>query len=397
MSKHIAGVLLAGGLSRRMGGGDKALLRLAGRPLIQHAAERIAPQVGALILNANGDPARFPALGLPVVPDETADFPGPLAGVLTALHWFRRERPQTRAVVSVSADAPFIPGDLVARLADALAAHDAARVAVAQSRGRRHHVIGLWRPDAAGEIAAALARGERKAETMVDRLGAVAVPFADLDIGGQAVDPFFNVNTPEDLAFAEGLLARADSPRPCGEGKVPFVVGVAGWKNSGKTTLVERLVAELVRRGYRVSTVKHSHHDISAEASGTDSARHRGAGAHEVALVSPRRWAILRWGRDVAWREEAEPPLAAVVASLAPADIVIVEGLKRAAIPKIEVRRVGQGDGAPLAEHDPLVFAIAADRDVTDAPVPAFSLDDVAGLADALLAAGGLSEPRRAL
>lgn len=217
MSEEIGGVLLAGGRSRRMGGQDKALVPLGGRPLVAHVAARLAPQVATLVLNANDDPARFAALGLPVVPDETADFPGPLAGVLAALHWFSRERPQTRAMVSVSADAPFIPDDLVRRLDEALAAHGDARVAVAQSRERRHHVIGLWRTDAATEIEAALARGERKAETMVNRLGAVAVPFADLDFGGEAVDPFFNVNTPEDLAFAETLLAVA-SPPPGGEG-----------------------------------------------------------------------------------------------------------------------------------------------------------------------------------
>lgn len=205
MIGDIAGVLLAGGLSRRMGGGDKALMMLAGRPLIQHAAARLAPQVGTLVLNANADPARFAFLGLPVIADESADFSGPLAGVLAALHWVARELPATRTVVSVSADAPFVPEDLVRRLKDGIGD---ARAAVAQSRGRRQHVIGLWRMDVADEFAAALARGERKVESMVDRLGAVAVPFEDVEIGGEAVDPFFNVNTPEDLAFAEVLLVR---------------------------------------------------------------------------------------------------------------------------------------------------------------------------------------------
>jgi len=383
MRGDIAGVLLAGGLGRRLGG-DKALVRLGGRPLVQHAAARLGPQVGMLVINANGDPARFAALGLPVVPDETADFPGPLAGVLAALHWIARERPGTRAMASVSADAPFIPDDLVSRLDAALRADETARVAVAQSRGQRHHVIGLWRMEAASEIAAALKRGERRAETMVDRLGAVAVPFADAAVGGRAVDPFFNVNTPQDLAFAEAALASA-VPAPA-----PFVVGVAGWKNSGKTTLVTRLVSDLVRHGYRVSTVKHSHHDIAGEAEGTDSARHREAGAQEVALVSPQRWAVIGNAGAIPWREEAEPPLATVVAQLAPADIVIVEGLKRAPIPKIEVRRRGQGDGPPLADSDPAVFAIAADHAIAGARVPVLALDDVAGLTNTLLAAAGL-------
>lgn len=393
MNADVGGVLLAGGLGRRMGGADKALVRLGARPLVAHAAERLAPQVGVLILNANGDPARFAALGLTVVADETADFPGPLAGVLAALRWFAREQPAVRAVLSASADAPFLPGDLVARLDHALRGDGQARVAVAQSRGQRHHVIGLWRMEAAAEIAASLARGARKAETLVDRLGAVAVPFADLDIGGSGVDPFFNVNTPEDLARAEAVLAKAPPPGPSRtrrDASIPFVVGVAGWKNSGKTTLVAKLVREIVRRGYRVATVKHSHHDITFEADGTDSARHRKAGAQQVAVVSPRRWTLLRDDGDVTWREEAEPPLASIVAQLEPADIVIVEGMKEAPIAKIEVRRTGQGDGRPLAEGDPLVFAVASDRTHASQRVPSFGLDDVAGLADALLARAGL-------
>ncbi len=415
MIERIGGVLLAGGLSRRMGGGDKALVPLAGRPLARHIAERLAPQVDALVVNANGDPARFAMLGLPVVPDETSDFAGPLAGVMAALNRFARTNPEIEAVVSVAGDAPFVPGDLVARLAGALATHGDARVAVAASRGRRHHVTGLWRMAAAAEIAAALARGERRAETMVDRLGVVTVPFADLEIGGAAVDPFFNINTPEELAQAERLLACAPSafpflslplgpsapPRlrtlPLRASPAPFVVGVAGWKNSGKTTLVAGLVAELVRRGFRVSTVKHSHHTLSAEAEGTDSARHRRAGASAVALLSPTRWAVLRdeLGDElgdapaIVWHDGPEPPLAAVIAHLAPADIVIVEGFKGAPIPKIEVRGAGQGEGPPLAERDPLVFAVADDGGDAGAGVATFSRNDVAGIADALLAAGG--------
>ncbi|WP_083567851.1 molybdenum cofactor guanylyltransferase MobA [Hyphomicrobium sp. CS1GBMeth3] len=379
MSHGIAGVLLAGGLGRRLGG-DKALVALAGRPLVWHTARRLKPQVEMLILNANGDPDRFAWLGLPVVADESGDFAGPLAGVLAGLNWFKRERPDVRAMVSVSADAPFIPHDLVDRLDAALAAHPDARVAVAQSRSRRHHVIGLWRPDAAGDIAFQLARGERKAETMVDRLGAVSVPFEDFDLGGEAGDPFFNVNTPEDLAFAESAVARAK----------PRVVGVAGWKNSGKTTLVVKLVGELVRRGYRVSTVKHSHHEIASETEGTDSARHREAGAQQVALVTPSRWALVSGADRIVWRDEREAPLEDVVAALAPADVVIVEGMKSAQIPKIEVRRLGQGDGGPLAERDPEVFAVASDQDLRGARVPVFSIDDVGGLTDSLLAKVGL-------
>lgn len=391
MQQTVAGTLLAGGLSRRMGGAEKALMTLRGRPLIAHAAERMAPQVASLILSANGDPARFASLALPVVPDETADLPGPLAGVLAALHWFAENAPQVSAMVSLPADTPLAPPDLVSRLRDGLAASPGAPVAVAQSRGRRHPVIALWTRPAAAEIAAALARGERRAEAIIDRLGAVAVPFPDLDIAGRTVDPFFNINTPEDLAAAEKILSLCSPPHES-EGAPPFVVGVAGWKNSGKTTLVARLVAELVRRGYRVSTVKHSHHAITRETAGTDSARHKAAGAQTVVVVSPAGWAHVDDGPELALDADPEPPLSDVVAQLAPSDIVIVEGMKHAPIPKIEVRRRASNAGPPLAARDPLVFAIAADHPVRDPSTPAFSLDDVDGIARALLAAAGLAD-----
>lgn len=381
MDGDILGVLLSGGLSRRVGGGDKALLDLGGKPLGRHVVQRFQPQVRHLILNANGDPTRFAALALPVVADEVGDFSGPLAGVLSAMRWARRELPAVKYLASVSADAPFVPADLVSRLFDALENNPDACVAVAASRGRRHHVIGVWRLEAEDAIAAALARGERKVETMVDRLGSVAIEFPDVAIGGEAVDPFFNINTPDDLAMAERLIRRASGSLK------PFVVGVVGWKNSGKTTLVERLVRELVRRGFKVSTVKHSHHDISFEAEGTDSARHKTAGAREVALVSPNRWAIVGENEDIRWREDADVSLGAAVEALSDVDVVIVEGFKRASIPKIEVRRREQGDGPPIADDDPNVLAIAADHEMHSARIPTYSLDDVEGIADVILGA----------
>lgn len=381
MASDLAGVLLAGGLSRRMGGGDKGLLLLDGRPLIQYAASRLRPQVGAMALNANGDPSRFALLGAPVIADATADFPGPLAGVQAALRWIEAEASHPRAVVTVPADSPFIPSDLVERLSAALAGAPEARVAVAASRGRRHHVIGLWRPEAAETIAAALACGERRAETMVDRLGAVTVPFPDLDAGGRSLDPFFNVNTPEDLAAAAGAV------RFLGGGGGPFIVGVAGWKNSGKTTLVETLVTRLVGLGYAVSTVKHTHHDLDPDERGRDSGRHRAAGARETMVIAPTCWMLNGEVRD-----EADLGLAAALGRLAPVDVVLVEGFKSTPIPKIEVRRRGQGDGAPLAVQDVRVIAVASDDETGEglgAPgVPRFDLDDSAGLVDLILRTG---------
>lgn len=155
------------------------------------------------------------------------------------------------------------------------------------------------------------------------------------------------------------------------------VLGIAGWKGAGKTTLAERLIAELTQRGWRIASVKHSHHDVDIDTGASDSARHRRAGAVEVALVSPTRWAIVHELAD-----EIEPDLAEVLSWLSPADLVIVEGYKGAPIPKIEVRRRAAEPGTPLAPGDAGVIAIAADHAVEDSAVPVFSLDDIGAIAD---------------
>lgn len=209
-SETVAGVLLAGGMSRRMGGVEKAIMRVGGQTLIARAAERLSQQVSHLIVNANGDPARFAGLSLVVVPDETPELLGPLAGILTALDWFRAHAPGVTSTVSLPADTPFVPSNLVVRLREALDGPPRARVAVAQSRARRHPAIALWSLETAADIRASLERGERKAETMIDRLGAVAVPFPDFEIGGNAVDHFFNVNTPGDLEIAQTVAVALD-------------------------------------------------------------------------------------------------------------------------------------------------------------------------------------------
>ena len=168
------------------------------------------------------------------------------------------------------------------------------------------------------------------------------------------------------------------------------VLGIAGWKNSGKTTLTEKLVAELVRRGFNVSTVKHAHHDFDIDKEGADSFRHRAAGASEVAIVSARRWALMHELRNA----EREPPLEDILARLAPCDLVIVEGYKREAHPKIEARRLGARDTTPLAPGDPTIVAIAADHPAPGETLPVFGLDDLTAIADFALRLHGLPERR---
>ena len=161
------------------------------------------------------------------------------------------------------------------------------------------------------------------------------------------------------------------------------VVGVVGWKDSGKTGLVERLVAELVGRGLRVCTVKHAHHGAEVDRPGTDSHRHRAAGASQVVLATPAAWALMSELRGA-----PEPDLAALLARLDPCDLVIVEGFKAAAHPKIEAHRASTGR-APVALADPWVRAVASDG-APEVPCPVLALDDTAALADLAL---GIAEP----
>jgi molybdenum cofactor guanylyltransferase len=204
--EQVAGVILAGGQARRMGGGDKCLLPLAeGRRVLDVIVARLAPQVGCLALNANGDAERFAGYDLPVLPDGLPDA-GPLAGVLAGMGWARAQG--CGWLVSVAGDTPFFPTDLVARLRAGLDAArpggaGAARVALAAT-DRVHPVFALWDVALAPDLAAALAAGARRVEAVARELGAVTVAFA----GEGPRDPFFNINTPDDLARAQGWLDR---------------------------------------------------------------------------------------------------------------------------------------------------------------------------------------------
>jgi molybdopterin-guanine dinucleotide biosynthesis protein A len=200
----ILGVILAGGRSRRFGGGDKGFADLGGQPVLSHVIERFRPQVGRLILNANGDVGRFACFGIEIVADQEHPEQGPLSGVLAAIDRAKRHAPNYRAVATVATDVPFLPPDLIGRL-------DGERgdgVAIAVSAGRRHPTIALWPINARASVADALGREALSVDALATKLNAVAVPFPMREIEGHAVDPFFNVNTPDDLATARSLIAK---------------------------------------------------------------------------------------------------------------------------------------------------------------------------------------------
>ena len=197
------GLVLAGGLARRMGGGDKARIRIGGKTILERVLTRLTPQCGSMILNANGDPARFGDTGLPVVPDTVPGFAGPLAGILAGLDWAATNAPEVTDVVSVPGDCPFLPSDLVPRLEQARKAANLP-LACARSGDWRHPVIGLWPVGLRRDLRTALVDEDlRKIEAWTARHGVAiadwpAVPF----------DPFFNVNTPEDAAEAQHIASQ---------------------------------------------------------------------------------------------------------------------------------------------------------------------------------------------
>ena len=197
---EIPGVLLAGGLARRMGGGDKPMRQIGGRTILERVIARLTPQCDGLILNANGDPARFAAFGLQVIPDGVAGFPGPLAGILAGLDWAAAHRPGVRWLFSTAADCPFLPRDLVSRLHQAREEQNA-ELAVAVSGGQSHPVIGLWNVSLREELRHALVVEDiRKIDRWTARYKLATVTWPT-----KPLDPFFNANTVEDIAEAERL------------------------------------------------------------------------------------------------------------------------------------------------------------------------------------------------
>src|SRR5260221_3912074 len=186
-----------------MGGGDKSLRLLAGRPLLQHVIDRLRTQVDALVLNANGHPSRFALFDLPVVADSIPDFAGPLAGILAGLDWAAATRPDCPLVVSVATDAPFLPADLVARLIEGME-EAGAELACAASGGQPHPVIGLWPVRLREKLRQAIStEGIRKVDQWTAQYRLATLSFPD-----RPLDPFFNANRPEDLDRAEALLSQ---------------------------------------------------------------------------------------------------------------------------------------------------------------------------------------------
>jgi molybdopterin-guanine dinucleotide biosynthesis protein A len=200
-TESVVGVILAGGLARRMGGGDKCLLPLAGKTLLQRTIERAQPQVNSLLLNANGNSLRFARTRLPVVPDTYPNNPGPLAGIHAGLRWMQTDNPNAEWLASFASDTPFFPTDLVARLFDVVTSQHA-QLAVATSNNRAHPIFALWHASLIGKIEQQLQAGDMpRLQDWIKQQKVVEVNFV-----ADAYDPFFNINKPQDLYAAEGFI-----------------------------------------------------------------------------------------------------------------------------------------------------------------------------------------------
>lgn len=355
----IPGLVLAGGRSSRMGE-DKTTKKLAGKPLAEIAATRLAAQASPVVINTRNS-ALFD-LGFDLLPDTVDGQEGPLAGILAGLEHIAATLPSATHLTVVPADAPFFPETLVSRLAAAIDTPDT--IAMAAYCGDPEPAFAIWPVALAERLCHWLETGENRAI----RAFASTCQVRLVDFVDEPSHSFFNVNRPRDFERARDLM---------GLGQDPKILGISGWKNSGKTGLTVRLVEELTARGYRVSTIKHAHHDFDIDKVGADSFRHRQAGAHEVTIVSGTRYAIMH-----ELRGNPEPAFEEVLSRLAPCDIVVIEGYKREPVPKIEARRLEAKSRVPLAPEDPHIVAIAADHVVEDAGLPVFDLDDTQALAD---------------
>ena len=206
MTNKPLGLVLAGGLARRMGGGDKSLIEIGGVTILERVLSRMKPQCSRMIINANGDASRFGFTGLPIVPDDIPDFAGPLAGILAGLDWAAANEPDTEYIASVPGDCPFLPRELVQRLEEARN-HEGKPLACAKSGDWRHPVVGLWPVALRAELRHALMKEQlHKIEVWTARYGVATAVWPD-----QPIDPFFNVNTPEDAARANEVAKQYET------------------------------------------------------------------------------------------------------------------------------------------------------------------------------------------
>lgn len=384
-SQAVTGLVLAGGRGQRLGGQDKGLVNLNGRPLVSYAMAVLSGQVSEVLVSANRNLADYEALGVRVVRDAEPDYPGPLAGLLAGL-----DATTTPWLAVVPCDAPLLPRSLLPRLASAIGDAD---VAVAHDGEHLHPVTALMRTGLAGDLARYLASGGHKVRDWYQRQRCVTVDFSDCP------EAFANLNTEPDRCRIEAHLNVTrclEEPMTAGARHtmnqvahtlpdtldwpdMPPLLGIAAWSGTGKTTLLEKLLPKLRAQGLKVAVIKHAHHDFDIDTPGKDSHRLREAGAVPMLIASSTRIAMMIETPD---REEAD--LSALVAMVRPhqPDLILVEGFKSWPLPKLELHRPALGK--PLAAgSDSWVVAVASDAALElPAEVEQLDLNDIDALAE---------------
>ena len=346
----VTGVILAGGAARRMGGNDKGLIAFLDRPLVSHVIDHIAPQVEQLLINANRNIERYRQFGYPVISDTLSDFQGPLAGMLAGM-----QAANSDYILTVPCDSPAPSTKLRQRMLESLL-RSGKKIAVATDGKRIQPVFALLDCELADDLQNYIASGERKIDRWFTQQPMIEVDFSDQP------DSFRNFNHPEDIQTA-GF-----------DCSVP-ILGIAAFSGTGKTTLLTQLIPKLRTAGLNVAVIKHAHHLFDIDQPGKDSYRIREAGANQVLVASRRLLALMQTSNI----EQSEPLLADCLARLdmRQLDLILVEGFKNEAIPKLELHRASIGK--PLIYiDDPNIIAIATDSALPDEPsIPKLNLNDL--------------------
>lgn len=362
-SLSITGVILAGGLARRMSGEDKALLSLSDKYLIRHVLEILEPQVKQILINVNRNHERYNIFGHGIFSDKIRGFAGPLAGMATAL-----DISSTSHVLVVPCDSPFISHDLAERFTKTCLSTNA-DICVAHDGSRLQPVFALIKTSTLPSLLKYLGEGQHKIDSWYKQHDMATVDFSDIP------ETFININTPEDLKKAELLMTLKNI-------KVP-VIGFAAHSGTGKTTLLKKLIPVLKNKQLRIGLVKHAHHGFEIDIPGKDSYELRKAGASQVIVGSQ-----LRWAHMVETPEQEDKPLLADLISrfdLDNLDLILIEGFKLEAIPKIEVFRPALGKDRLSVQQSGFV-AIACDEKLPDdVQLPVLDLNNTEEIADFIL------------
>lgn len=362
-SISITGVVLAGGLARRMGGKDKALLPLMGKHLIQHIVDMLEYQVDGIIVNANRNHKLYEKLGYDIISDQIDGFAGPLAGIAAALQTI-----STTHLLVVPCDSPFLPADLVLRFRKSLT-ENKADICVAHDGNRLQPVFALISKTVLPSLIDYLNAGQHKIDTWYQQQNMTTVDFSDIP------QTFININTPDDLRMAEMNIVQHNMAIP--------IIGFAAHSGTGKTTLLKKLIPLLKQKGLRIGLVKHAHHGFEIDVPGKDSYELRKAGATQVIVGSKLRWALMVETPD----QQEKPTLANLINKLdhSALDLILVEGFKLENIPKIEVYRSALGKQRLSADQKGFL-AIASDYDLSDeAHFKRLNLNDTEAIAQYIL------------